>query len=318
MKRLSEPNGTDYALFEAVMADRQRLWLLPFLGIAIVAIVLLAAGLPQFELRPGQPFPFQILIGQQSGDATGEPIPAPTLPLPFLNLWAMVFVVAFMILAALWIVTFILRPQARKRMLARLASYVIWFLMFYLIFNVIWQLDLTGGNEGEEGSAGTELGELLNQGEEMPTPPVFIVDPPQWFIIVITLTILALLLGLAWYVWQRRSSSEAQPVDKIVREAQQAIDEIHTGRELKDTVMRCYQEMSRVLGDRRGIERQKAMTPREFEEHLTKIGLRSEHIHRLTRLFEGVRYGAHVPGKREEREAVACLSAIVEAYGPSS
>lgn len=301
------------------MANRQRFWLLPILGIAIVAIVLLAAGLPRFELLPGQPFPFQILTGQQAGDAAGEPVPAPTLPLPFLNLWAMVFVVAFVILAALWIITFILRPQARKRMLARLASYFLWFLMFYLLFNIIWQLDLTGANEGEEGAAGAELGELLNQAEEMPAPPVFIVDPPQWFIIVVTVTTLSLLLGLTWYVWQRRRSGyEAEPVDEIVREAQQAIDEIHTGRDLKNTVLRCYQEMSRVLGEQRGIERQKAMTPREFEEYLTKIGLRSEHVHRLTRLFEGVRYGAHAPGKREEQEAVACLSAIVDVYGPSS
>ena len=57
------------------------------------------------------------------------------------------------------------------------------------------------------------------------------------------------------------------------------------------------------------------MTPREFEQYLAKSGLRTEDIQRLTRLFESVRYGDKSPGKREEKEAVDCLNAIVRAYG---
>ena len=57
------------------------------------------------------------------------------------------------------------------------------------------------------------------------------------------------------------------------------------------------------------------MTPREFEQVLGGLGLRDEHIQQLTRLFERVRYSAAAPGEREEREAEACLSAIVAAYG---
>jgi hypothetical protein len=53
------------------------------------------------------------------------------------------------------------------------------------------------------------------------------------------------------------------------------------------------------------------MTPREFEARLATAGLREDHIQRLTRLFEAVRYGTQSPGKREEREAVDCLTAIV-------
>ena len=75
--------------------------------------------------------------------------------------------------------------------------------------------------------------------------------------------------------------------------------------------------MNRVLQEQRGLERPKAMTPREFERYLLEMGLQDEHIRRLTRLFESVRYGTNAATPQDEREAVACLSAIVEAYGQS-
>ena len=40
-------------------------------------------------------------------------------------------------------------------------------------------------------------------------------------------------------------------------------------------------------------------------------------VKKLTRLFESVRYGAASPSREEEQEAIACLSAIVKAYGQS-
>jgi hypothetical protein len=59
------------------------------------------------------------------------------------------------------------------------------------------------------------------------------------------------------------------------------------------------------------------MTPREFEQHLAEAGLGDDHIRRLTRLFESVRYGSNIPTKAEEEEALSCLNAIAEAYAHS-
>jgi hypothetical protein len=127
-------------------------------------------------------------------------------------------------------------------------------------------------------------------------------------------------LGMIWFVWQRRPqrSSLAGPKELLALEARRAIDTLHAGRDLKDTVLRCYREMSQVLQEQRGIQRQKGMTPREFEKYLAEIGLRDEHIRRLTRLFESVRYGDNVSSERDKREAMDCLRAIVRAYGGSS
>jgi hypothetical protein len=104
----------------------------------------------------------------------------------------------------------------------------------------------------------------------------------------------------------------------LALEAQRAIETLQAGSGLKDTVLRCYQEMSQVLQEQRNIQRQKAMTPREFEKHLAEIGLRDKHIRQLTRLFEGVRYGDNVSSERDKREAMDCLRAIVRTYGGSS
>ena len=58
-----------------------------------------------------------------------------------------------------------------------------------------------------------------------------------------------------------------------------------------------------------------ATTPREFAQYLAASGVRDQHIQQLTRLFEGARYGAQPPSVRDERVAVECLTAIVQAYG---
>ena len=60
------------------------------------------------------------------------------------------------------------------------------------------------------------------------------------------------------------------------------------------------------------------MTPRDFEAHLASRGFRDEHIGRLTRLFETVRYSSSDPGPEAEAEAIACLTAIVNEYGSNA
>jgi len=91
--------------------------------------------------------------------------------------------------------------------------------------------------------------------------------------------------------------------------------DLEAGGDLKNIVLRCYRDMSRVLSEQRGIERELSMTPREFERQLQAAGLRDEHIQRLTRLFEQVRYGPQQADPQQEREAAACLQAIVRTYG---
>jgi hypothetical protein len=98
-------------------------------------------------------------------------------------------------------------------------------------------------------------------------------------------------------------------------EAREAVEDLRAGADLRDTVMRCYFEMSRVLDETRGLHREEAMTPREFAHTLKEVGLPGMAVERLTQLFESVRYGAHVSEEREEKDAIACLETIIEACG---
>jgi len=70
--------------------------------------------------------------------------------------------------------------------------------------------------------------------------------------------------------------------------------------------------MSQGLRKSMGIVRDEGMTPREFESALTDSGLPYNSVHRLTRLFESVRYGRHEATEGEIREAVDSLEEIIE------
>ena len=288
---------------------------LPFLlAIVIIAMTLLSTGLSAVEPGPGHPLPPGAWVDTQPTGSPDASRPGfPTLLVPW---WGILTGCIFLSLIALWILTFILRPQARKGMLTRMLSYLVLLLLIYGLFNALQKPPGTN-EENVSNSFPAEPAEAPVPDDELP-PPAFIANPPQWFIITVTATLLTLLLSAGWFIWGRRPQSREQPAALLADEARQAIEALQTGRDLKDAVMDCYAKMNRVLSEQRGIHRQKTMTPREFETHLAEIGLSDAHIRRLTRLFEGVRYGAAAPGRREEREAIACLNAIVTAYGRSS
>ena len=143
-----------------------------------------------------------------------------------------------------------------------------------------------------------------------PLPP-FITQPSWWLVALVGLTLAALLIAGIWYFW-RRSRPMAHPITTL---AQAAIESIQAGGDVQSVVLRCYLEMSQVLSQQRGIERERAMTPREFAQHLAASGVRDKHIQQLTRLFEGARYSAQPPSAQDERAAIECLTAIIHAYG---
>ncbi|HEX9924128.1 MAG TPA: DUF4129 domain-containing protein, partial [Anaerolineae bacterium] len=283
---------------------------------AIVALIVLAGGLTGLELGPGETFPMRLLLPGEAG-GSASPGVLSTLLAPSYGLWIILAVGLFVSMILLWIIVFILRPEARRWMATRFISYFILLLLLTLLFNFVQRSLLA--DQAEAGQADTPgLFDLLGEGEEVPLAPAFISNPPWWLAATITLTLLALLLGLAWFLWQHRPQGQTGPVERMVQEAQHAVEQIRRGSDLKDTIKRCYHDMNLVLSEQRGIQRQTAMTPREFELYLGQIGLKDEHIRQLTRLFERVRYGATTPGEREEREAVACLTAIIETYGRSA
>jgi hypothetical protein len=142
------------------------------------------------------------------------------------------------------------------------------------------------------------------------------VRPPAWLAwlaaALLALIAAAVILVTGWLILAR---AQRPPVSlpQIAEQAEITLAELETGADVHDAVMRCYLEMSRVLKQEQGLARTEAMTPREFESALRRAGLPREPVATLTHLFEEVRYGTTRPGRREEEEAIASLSAIVAA-----
>jgi hypothetical protein len=205
-----------------------------------------------------------------------------------------------------YVLMLIFSAKLRWQMLRQLARVLLVVLLVYLIFSRL---------------LGTpDLLAPVQPGAESPPPaapaageplPDFVAQPTPWLVALVSLALAALLIAGIWYFW-RRSRPAVNPITTL---AQAAIENIQTGADLQSVILRCYLEMSQVLGQQRGLARSRAMTPREFAQHLAASGVRDEHIQQLTRLFEGARYGAQPPSARDERAAIDCLTAIVQTYG---
>ncbi len=291
---------------------RKKLWILLLLGIGIVATILLAAGLSQLELRPGRPFPLAGIL-QMLRNTT-----------MFLSNLSLPVDVIRMLIACIWIllfisiIGFIVSPEVRKNVFKRTIIYLIWILLIYGLATTINPYLPRFGQEESE-TSGATLFDATDSTEALPATPDFIVNPPQWFVVGVSAFLVALLLGIIWFFWHLFSAGEKEtPLELLSKEAQQALTGLQAGQDLKDTIMRCYFEMSQILSQQQNLHRRSGMTPREFERYLAESGLHIERIQRLTRLFEDVRYGGKPSGRRQEQEAIACLTTIVQTYGRSS
>jgi hypothetical protein len=271
------------------------------LGLAIVALVILAAGLSDLSLLPGRPLPRFTQPGGDVGAALGA-LPGSEI---FGFLLAAFYVLGILLLPVA-IVYVIISPEARKRVVRSLGL-LLWLVALFVVMRARPEL----------------FRELQLQPLDAPLPGDLEVDPtefvasvPQWLVIFTALALAAIvvagLVGVVWILW-RRSHPPATPLDQLAQEAQVALDALHAGADVKNTVIRCYVEMSRVLDEQRGIRREEAATPREFEQQLKEAGLPDAQVEQLTRLFEAVRYGAKVADRRQERQAIDCLAGIVKA-----
>jgi hypothetical protein len=169
---------------------------------------------------------------------------------------------------------------------------------------------------GESPARGEEEESFLSTAPESRISPDLLENPPDWIdpiSIAVTVGIAAAAVGTIVLLVRKRWSEDRGTLDLIAAGAETALADIQAGGDLRDAVLRCYIEMSQGLRRSIGLIRQVGMTAREFESALTKAGLPNDSVHRLTRLFESVRYGQHEATEGEIREAVDCLQEIVDA-----
>ncbi len=287
------------------MLTSSRLWALFFVFIALVALFLLSAGLSELEFRYGEPFSML-----REAEADGGGLELPTLGGGYVRIILYIFA-GLQLFLPLAIIYFLISREARWRVLGALLSLSWIAALYFLIRSGLYTFT----------QPGTVFPDTLPLGEALSTDVEFTYRAPQWLVIVMTIglaiSIATLLVGIALFI-RRRVQRKSSPLERLAQEAQEAIDALQAGADLKNTVIRCYHEMSLILLKQRGLKRAEAMTPREFERDLEDSGLPGEQVRVLTRLFEMVRYGAKVPDEEEENIAIESLSSIVDAIRNSA
>ncbi len=209
----------------------------------------------------------------------------------------------------LYIIYSLFTPEGRKRLLADIV----------LIAGILWASEyLRKANQNAAVKQPVALPGAAQSPDLGPAAPTaqFSASPPAWLSLVVILAISILIVAVTFAAIRfirNRKKSEKNSYDDLAREAEMAIEALRSGGDLNTSILHCYQEMSRIVKKEKGIAREAAMTPREFEERLEGKGLPHESIRTLTRLFEQVRYGAVPTGIREESLALACLTDIVNA-----
>ena len=292
------------------MFRRMRTVLLLALGIALVAMLLLSAGVSELELLPGESAPGTEVESESLG---GIPPEIDEVFRTAFRVFAAIIVVGLPVV----VISSLLTPEARKNLLKGMVPLILLGLLVYGAFRASSNIEeaLQPTPTAVAGTPEPTQVSDVATGVAVEGAGGMDAAAPEWLIwaaIVTLALILALLLVGAVRLLLRYRVRQPSPLTELAEQAEDAAEAIRAGADLHDTVLLCYYRMSQTLQERRGIWRERAMTPREFETYLERSGIPVEHVRRLTRLFEKVRYGAKMIEAEDERQALSSLGAIVE------
>ena len=285
----------------------RKSFILGLAALSLVILFLLASALNNLEFQAGRPlgqsraWSFELSFRRAIQDVNVIPIWKKIV------FWLLLFLLV-------WLVSLLLTPESRKRLLQMFLGLVISFwVISYLLENQLLELPalVIGSGGNPDAAAGVDVPPLPAF-----TPP----DIPNWMNYLISLGVVLALLFLTWSLrrwWMRLNSPDSSPdtLKDLASVARSSLRDLSDGADWADAITNCYVRMSEVVSRTRGLSRQAAMTPAEFAHRLERAGLPSDPVRRLTRLFEAVRYGAHKPTRNEINEAIACLNSILHYCG---
>jgi hypothetical protein len=264
------------------------------LGLVMLVTVMIAASLPQLELRPGMPLPrvdnSQVVILPDVQEAPVAFAVSEVLKV----LFALVLAVSM-----LYAIYRIIRSLGWVNVRRYLQTIMVIVLIAGSIIFLIMLLPKTQDPLAMELPAPTQV--------PLVTSPLGPVPVLLLWLVGIALLVSSILLG----VWIFVPSRQETTIDLLGLEAEKARQALMTGLDLKDVILKCYRQMSLAVEKEQGIERKDFMTTREFEDVLEAAGMPHAPIHQLTQLFEAVRYGNWQPNPMDEQKAIDCLQAIV-------
>jgi Domain of unknown function (DUF4129) len=287
------------------MSDAKRNSLV-LLTLTAILTLFLAMSLSHLVLAPGQPFAL---------DQSQPAVVAASAPLEGSDtlLWILRgFLALTLIFLPVYIIYSLRTPQGRRRLLANVI----------MLLALLWITDQLQKQMLEQAVEQQKM--MMNtptnmEGDSSIPVAVFPAEPPAWVTIMVIAAASLLAVGVifsGFMLYRQRAKPPELVLDKLAEAAQNTIQSIYEGGDFKLSIIQCYREMSRVVREEKGIARDIAMTPREFEDVLISRGLPSTSIDTLTRLFEQVRYGSMSTAPGDQDLAIACLTEIVEVCRP--
>jgi hypothetical protein len=110
--------------------------------------------------------------------------------------------------------------------------------------------------------------------------------------------------------WEESERTFGGPRTSAAVAVDVAIHDLEAGRDVRSTILACFQRFCALLGSR-GITEQEALTPRELEAlavHRLKVSSKDSRI--LTGVFEEARYSTHPLGEPDRQRALESLGEI--------
>jgi len=270
-----------------------------------------------------------VLIGGMNGV---HPLPGKRLPNPFADIpevsaggnpggpaWGAdavrIFIQSLFALGAAVILLFVIISRKHRK------QFAIIFTVLLLVAICLAQIHhIPQGKQSPQPQQATNMG----IGDAPPVEQVHVDIPSgaasNWQVILIAigssfaLTAIGLFFFLKIYPAIRsRRSDRDDLLGALGKSAGLAAHRIIAGDDPREAILHCYQEMTEIMSQAQRMPNYSYFTPREFATHLRERGMKDEHVDRLTRIFESVRYGGR-SGAGFVDEAVACLQSIQETY----
>jgi hypothetical protein len=277
------------------MSDDAKRKRLIFLLLAASWMVLIAAALPQLELKPGIPLP------KLEGGTLPSPIDSQPDVTISLSTFAKVLLEVVGIIVAIYCLYKFLKGVPWNEILGPALRIALVAGAAIIILFAFANLGITSGSPASE-VLPPEL--RLEEGPPLGSPPAVLV-----WLVWIGLGIMLLVLG----IWaSQRRAQKRHAGDPVTLEAEYARQALLKGLDFKNVIVQCYRQMSAALQKEQGIELENSMTAREFERLLEAKGLPRDPVHQLTQLFEAARYSLRQFTPADEQQAFDCLSAIVQ------
>lgn len=270
-----------------------------FWGLAVLLTVLLATSLSQMVFQPGLPLPAVeggALLVPDSPTAAPVSFPINSFLLSLVGIALSAYVLAMLVKWVLGRPWKLLLRDSLRFVLVLLGGSAVLVLAYTLIPSFPGKTTGLPSLQPAPPPVTSPLGS---------PPPILI------WLVGIGLAGLAVFL-LSWWINARRQPSQ---VNQLAIELEKARQNLLSGAAWNEVIVRCYQQMSRVLQQEGGIERQLCFTPAEFEQELCRLGFPRDPVHQLTRLFELARYGNQPLAAADEQQALDSLQAILHYLG---